>query len=341
MSALRIVQYFDSVSAQSLSEKLLHSIYTESELKVKIPDNFNHEYLKFILFVLLEDVPLARLAVYENKYITHAGKRVLIIGNFECTDNHFAATRIFKEAAVFATKYAYSFVIGPINGSTWDNYRLPVENEYPLFFSEDQFKNYYIDLFTSNGYKVVTEYYSTLISDLHTIIFNKNKSREKFFIESGFQVRGISKDHFKQDVELIYTFSMQAFSQNYLFSPVSKSYFISKYLPFKDLIDPEYCLLVFDKVGELVCFFFCLPDIRNREEKTLIVKTIAGKPGREYAGLSAWLFQLIIEKAIQHKYTRVINAFMHKNNMSLNISRKFHAEVIRTYQLYIKNMDPL
>ena len=339
MSGLQIIKVTDMGTIEVLSLDLIKNIYTAKELQNKYDNNFNLEYLSFVIFVLNARQPIGRLSVYENPHIRVAESNALVVGNFECISDQKVASLLFQEAEKFATENDYSAIIGPINGSTWDNYRLPLEGIYPRFFTEEYFKNYYPNLFRQNEFEILTEYYSTIISDLNKYLNSFEDKRDIFLNASGLQVRGISKENFIADMELIYDFTMETFSGNYLFSPVSGAYFIEKYLPVKQFIDPDYCLLVFDKNGTLVSLFFCLPDILNHNSSTLIVKTIAGKSGRNYAGISSWLFRRIIKKAAQNGYTHIINAFMHKNNASINISRKYKSEVIRTYNLYVKHLD--
>lgn len=338
MSTLQVKRVTEINVIEALSVDLLKNIYTSHELENKTDNNYSREYLAFVIFVIKGQNPVGRLAVYENQQIRQAESNALVIGNFECINDKDVAAVLFQEAELFAEENSYSALIGPINGSTWDNYRLPVEGVHPRFFTEELLKNYYPIHFRQNKFEILTEYYSTIISNLNEYISDLEPPRDIFLNSSGLQVRGISKENFQEDMKLVYKFSMDLFSSNYLFSPVSETYFLKKYLPIKQFIDPDYCLLVFDK-NDLVALFFCLPDIFNPSSSTLIVKTIAGKSGRKYAGISSWLFRRIIKKATQNGYTHIINAFMHKNNTSLNISLKYKSEIIRTYCLYIKNLE--
>ncbi len=338
MSELHIIKVNDIAVVNKLSEQLLKTIYSPEELKFKKDAGYDPEYLSHVIFVVKDEVPLARTAIYTNPFIRASAKNALTMGNFECVYDTEVAEKTFGEVELFAKQNSYSSIIGPVNGSTWDNYRLSMEGNYPRFFTEELFKNYYSSLFINSGFDILTEYYSTLISDIHLIVEEQDKARDTFLVSTGLNFRGISKESFLVDLEKIYHFAMDAFSGNYLFSPLSRSYFIEKYLPLQQFIDPDYCRLVFDKNNNLVAFFFCLPDILNPNSKTLIVKTIAGKSGRNYAGISSLLFKRVVAKAIQNGYKHIIHAFMHKSNQSLNLSRKYNSKIIRTYQLFVKQL---
>ena len=237
MSDLQLIKSSDLNVLKTLSEHLLYNIYSSEDLKNKKDGNFNPEYLLFVLFVLRSDIPIGRIAVYENSHIRFAANNALLFGNFECIADNDVVGLLFKEVERFANDNGYFSLIGPINGSTWDNYRLPLESGYPRFFTEEIFKNYYSRLLEDNKFEMLAEYYSTIISNLNTIVNDTVQTRDMLLNSSGLKVRSISKENFVEDIEMIYHFSMEAFSRNYLFSPISKSYFIEKYLPLKQIID--------------------------------------------------------------------------------------------------------
>ena len=71
---------------------------------------------------------------------------------------------------------------------------------------------------------------------------------------------------------------------------------------------------------------------------TLIVKTLAVRPGRAYAGLGAWLLAEVHRSARQLGYTRAIHALMHESNRSKNLSAHY-AQPLRRYALFSKKLS--
>ncbi len=339
MIHLKNITPTDIQFAYVLSEKLLINLYSTEELLIKHKPQFNNEYLVSVYFVMECDEVLAQFALYYNPFIQLEQKKVLCIGNVECIDNAEVAKYLFDAASDYAFKNGFQKLIGPINGSTWDDYRIPINFDFPMFFTEDIYKQYYPRLFIEAGFEVLAEYVSTQIPDLNTIAQANNPQRADYFIQNGIHVRNISLENYENEINTIFNFSMKAFSSNYLFSPISELHFREKYLPLKKILNPEFCLLAFNKNEELVALFFAIPDVFDLSHKTLIVKTIAQLPAKQYAGLSKFVLQKVTERAISKGFTKMINAFMHVSNISFNISNKLLAKPIRTYQIFYKNLN--
>ncbi|HEY9619512.1 MAG TPA: hypothetical protein V6C78_04040 [Crinalium sp.] len=91
----------------------------------------------------------------------------------------------------------------------------------------------------------------------------------------------------------------------------------------------------------LVGFLFAIPDLlqakRGDRINTVIIKTVAVLPGRQYAGLGNVLVARVQAIAHQLGYTRAIHALMHDANNSRNVS-KHYAHTIRQYTLYAKEL---
>ncbi|MDJ1169803.1 GNAT family N-acetyltransferase, partial [Roseofilum sp. BLCC_M154] len=103
-------------------------------------------------------------------------------------------------------------------------------------------------------------------------------------------------------------------------------------------INPEFVLLA-EQRKKIVGFLFALPDFCLKQRKlpidTLILKTVAVLPQREYAGLGSLLIFQCHQIAKKLGYQSVIHALMYQGNSSLNISQRY-AQPIRQYTLFAK-----
>jgi hypothetical protein len=113
------------------------------------------------------------------------------------------------------------------------------------------------------------------------------------------------------------------------------------------------CMLIAEQAEQLVGFLFAIPDFlqiqRNRSTSgasdrgasrrasinTIVIKTVAGLPGRTYAGLGNLLVSEAQSIAHHLGYRRVIHALMHDANTSRNLSGRY-AIPIRRYTLFCK-----
>ena len=71
--------------------------------------------------------------------------------------------------------------------------------------------------------------------------------------------------------------------------------------------------------------------IRNRREKSLIIKTLAQIPDYKYRGIGSYLTEYMHKKAKDAEYDNIIHALMHENNVSANI---LSGELYHEYKLY-------
>ena len=105
-------------------------------------------------------------------------------------------------------------------------------------------------------------------------------------------------------------------------------------------IDPNLVILA-ERDNKVVGYLFGVPDIAQsaagRARDTVIGKTLAINPSREFAGLGSVLLEALYEEANRAGYRRVINALMHESNVSRNISGRY-GRAIRRYALFGKRL---
>src|SRR5687768_16335249 len=80
--------------------------------------------------------PAARVALYDNYGIMHNDLPVLIAGAFESINDLPVARYLFETCNHLALLHNKNYIIGPMNGSTWEDYRLNMGTAQQPFFSE-------------------------------------------------------------------------------------------------------------------------------------------------------------------------------------------------------------
>ncbi|MFM8454184.1 MAG: hypothetical protein ACKOAD_04325 [Gammaproteobacteria bacterium] len=233
-----------------------------------------------------------------------------------------------------------SYVIGPMNGNTWQSYRLVTHSEqYPPFFLEYFTPKEWPEIFKSVGFEPIAHYSSARSSRIEYI----DQSAEKFKLKKeilGLVIRPFGLSRAKEELKSVHRLSLESFSGNFLYTSILLEDFINLYEKIIPYIEPKYFLLAEHK-GELVGFIFAIPDLLQKQSgkiiDTLIVKTVAKKPGRQYAGLGNYLVHAIHQSAAIDGYKNIIHALMFDDNVSRVISQK-SAETIRKYALYGKSL---
>ena len=137
------------------------------------------------LLLLNEDKISGRLALYENKDLVYNNTPSITIGNYECIDDNKASAILLESAFDLARQKGYKYIIGPMNGSTWKNYRFMDDQTNPLFFTENLHQPYYTRQFTENGFGAISNYISQVDTKL---VFGKFLYLNERFKQENIQI---------------------------------------------------------------------------------------------------------------------------------------------------------
>ncbi len=260
---------------------------------------------------------------------------MVIIGNYEAFDRSDFIPLLFQSIEEEAKQLDVKCIIGPMNGSTWYSYRLTENTTNPFLF-EPVHPPYYHQHFLNHGFERIAEYFSSKVSEIPEDDGYFTRLRMHFEQELGVKFRTINLESYEQELEAVFPFLECSFRNNFLFTPIAKEEFIAKYLQVKPIINAAYTYLSEDPEGNIIGCIFCVDDLINSQEKTLIVKTIARDPQAKYEKLGQVLGSIIYPKAKSEGYDAIIHALMEKTAHSSPISLKFAGKPINSYFLYGK-----
>lgn len=228
-------------------------------------------------------------------------------------------------------------MIGPMNGSTWEQYRFINEAEQPLFFTEPLHQPYYIQQWKENGWTTIGEYGSGLTEDLS--VDEEMISSIKTALEPvGIRLRSLDLAAYREELVRLHPFLLQAFSRNFLYTPITLEDFLDKYLPLQPYLKKEFVLLAEDAAGTVAGVFLCIDDLYDTAGRTLIIKTIARDPDPRFRGLGHLMAAQVYREAAARGYTRIIHAFMYNQGTSTAISGHFNGHIFKTYTLFGKTL---
>jgi GNAT superfamily N-acetyltransferase len=112
------------------------------------------------------------------------------------------------------------------------------------------------------------------------------------------------------------------------------------YRPMLGFLEPRLVWLA-ECDGDLVGFAFAVPDLAQRQRgeaiDTVVLKSLAVRPGRPWAGLGAALIERCHAAASELGYRRAIHALMHASNTSLRLSAHY-GRPFREYTLYARSV---
>lgn len=322
---------------EALYNGLKFSAYPETlkPLRAAQNDYIDRNRLITVLIAVFSNEPLARIALYKSD--ADDAPQTLILGNYE-SENDEAAAFILSEAENFARQHGFKKLIGPMNGSSWATYRFRTDNSSDLFFSEHWHPHSYLCQWQNAGFTTAEKYISTIDRKL-TCDSPELLLLESRLLEKGLTIRALTADDFTAEkMDKLYAFSIDAFSENVLYAPITADEFRMRYEKTANYISPGSSVVIESADGMIHALMFAFPDHFCKTEKRFVLKTLARNPKSIYRGLATLLGNNLTRYARQNGYTSVIHAYMHVNNKSVSLSEKFSGEPLREYVLLEKQI---
>lgn len=294
----------------------------------------------------------ARCSLWWSKTPLYNQQKVGYIGHF-AAESLSNATELLDVASSTLRDNGCQYAIGPVDGSTWHNYRfVTIAGDLPFFIGEPRNPSSYPDLFLANGFTVTANYFSTITEDLSVATEHDLRYLARME-QAGITIRQLDLEKIEDELRTLYKVSKHCFADNFLYQDIDLDEFLALYRPLVSMLDPRLVLIAEDEKAA-VGFIFLLPDrvfqgkvdlscgdcgdiAASRGARTTIVKTAARLPHTRYAGLGSALLLRAREAARQLGYSRAIHALMHENNSSLKICSRY-GHVIRRYSLFSKSL---
>ncbi|MBD2071282.1 GNAT family N-acetyltransferase [Leptolyngbya sp. FACHB-671] len=293
-------------------------------------------------WVLVEEGAIAgRCSLWWRNVPPYPEQKLGLIGHY-AVQNADAAHRLLDHACQQLLEQGCTMAVAPIDGNTWRRYRLLSERgSEPVFFLEPDNPDEWRDQVRAKGFTVLTHYSSAMNSDL-TQQDSRLERVAGRLEELEVRVRSLNLQQFGSELEKIYRLCLTSFRQNFLYTPIAFPEFAAQYSQILPHLQPELVLMA-EHEGRLVGFLFAIPDLfqakRGEKISTVIIKTVAVLPDRQYAGLGNFLVAECQAIAHQRGYSRAIHALMHDENNSRSLSRHY-AQTIRGYTLFAKSLTP-
>lgn len=320
-----------------LFESLISLLYPPEIAKLKAMEGITHSLLESAYVILKNGKPAARGCWYTNAELRFNNRQACCIGNFESINDTSCSNELFRMVIADAKLKGAEYMLGPMNGSTWDTYRLGISSNTPNFFLEPYAQPYYADLFAAGGFENIARYVSNMDEE-KDLNDERIKETEMRFLQQGVIFRNIDLQQYETELEKLHAFCMESFKHNFLFTPISKELFTEKYMKVKPHIGPQYVIIAENAAKEIVGFIFCLENFYDTTKKGMIIKTIAKHNSIRYGGMGNVLATRFKRKALENGYQYIIHAFMIESNASKSLSQHFSGKLLRNYFLYGKDI---
>jgi GNAT superfamily N-acetyltransferase len=287
---------------------------------------------------------VASCAMWTRELPSIAGKRLGYIGRFDCTDAT-AGGAALDAACSWLAREDCRLAVGPLDGSTWHRYRFVTESSVePTFSMEPTNPPEWPELWKRAGFSSLATYHSSLNEELtfQDPLGEEASSRAR---AAGLSLRPLNMAAFELELRAIFELSLNAFADNYLYTPIAWDEFAGMYSRMKNLLDPRLVLLCDDpgRPGALAGYIMAFPDLLERQRtgqsQTLILKSMAVHTGWRSVRLGTWLIAQAQANAKALGMSRSIFALMHDANPSARIGRHY-SRVIRRYTLFARELAP-
>lgn len=254
------------------------------------------------------------------------------VGHFGALDRD-AAVAVLHRASESLFQRGASKVLGPMDGSTWERYRLSLTGPAGAdsFRGEPTNPPEHNDWFLAAGFSAEQLYTSTISTDLERLY----PDLERLESRTARRVTIRPMQDVERDLRSLHALSLDAFRNNAYFSPIPFESFSALYRPLLPLLRPEL-VLVAEEEQRAIGFVLSYPD---QSPGRLILKTLATATDRRGLGLGTLLTARIHRLAREHGFHSVIHALMHSANASQHVSRRASsggAGLWRSYALYAR-----
>jgi hypothetical protein len=244
----------------------------------------------------------ARVAAIINPRLVENGRPIGLLGFFESDDDEAASGDVLRSGVAWLREQGATIVRGPMNYSTWNDYRFVVaQNEPGSFRGEPDHPSFYPRLWERAGFAPVSRYASHWIDMPEALArWVPKVARAR---ELGVTVRAATM----ADAPAIYRLALAAFADAYLYSPIEPDEFASIYGADRVATSAPYLALVDgEPVGFLYAFVADLP--RGRAG---VIKTVAVAPAARDRGVYHALFAGALQAFVDAGVPSAIAALMH------------------------------
>ena len=250
------------------------------------------------------------------------GLRTAAIGKFRCKSLD-AGQALLEKICTGLKADGFHAAIGPMDGSTWQPYRLVIESDgSPPFLMEPVSGPDDRESFAAAGFDEISHYVSSrqeLMPEPPTPGKMDDVSVETW--------DGSDPGRFFAEVHAV---SSIAFAGNAFFQPISQADFLAIYVPLVPLLRPDLIFFARSGDGAMQGFFFAIPDYQQGPQPAdVIFKT--------YASLLPGVGRILVDHAVAAAagagFRSAIHALMHVDNRSTDRSARIGGEIFRRYAL--------
>lgn len=263
-------------------------------------------------------------------------ENIVLFGFINFPNNLEVAKDLFKKIENFAKSFSGKKLVGPINYSTWFSYRWMIKGfEETKIYNEPSNPKYFPEIARKLGYKEYKNYCSTLVRSYDS---KAKYYREKYkkILERGYSFKRYKGFKIYFILQDIYKISINSFTENPLYSPISykdfKKIYVSGFNK-KVKLNPVVDMCFYKK--EPVGFTFTFKNPYG--DNIWVWKTIGIKKSFQNKGIGSAFRYIIHKTAIENNCDFVLHHLTYIDNIVKKLRDKKDKN-FKNYALFYKNL---
>jgi GNAT superfamily N-acetyltransferase len=267
-------------------------------------------------------------AIVNPRLVDAAGKPLGLIGFFEAQDDEPAARAVLHAAAAWLRERGATSVRGPINFTTWHDYRLIVERTSPGGFTgEPCHPSYYPRLWQAAGFAPTSRYgsyWTPALAPTHA----RFAARAANALDAGVMVRPMTVG----DLPALFQLAMIGFADAHLFSRVEPDEFAALYGADRaaSVAGTTFVAVAEGRpLGFLYTYVADLPD-----GPAGIFKSVAVHPDARGRNVYQALFARAFEAFLERGLDRAIAALIHVDGSPAKMGWQDPDRIYKHYALF-------
>mgnify|MGYP003294676300 CR=1 FL=1 len=240
---------------------------------------------------------------------------------------------LFKMMEKDAIAKGMKNIVGPINYSTWFDYRLPIDNFDTTFIPDIKGTKEEVSFLYESGYNNLYTYASTLatINKRLELVSKRNKLPSQYYDEL---IVGPSVFSYTKE---IFELSSKCFKEGYLYSDVPYEVFNDIYMKWlrKLPFDIDLYMIREKETSKLVAYGICYYDTINQ---MYVCKTAAIDKEHQKTNVVMQLAKIVFERARHHQTNKILYHFQNEQKNTLSAFWRGCTILKKRYALFIKEL---
>jgi len=200
-------------------------------------------------------------AIINHNHNKEHKENIGFFGFFECINDQFVASELFKTAIRWLKEHKVDAIRGPANPSVNDEYGLLVEGfDKPPVILMPYNPPYYQDLIEGAGLRKVKDLYSYFVTEKTVMTERLERVSEMVRQREGLTFRTLNMDDFDAEIDRIKSLYNRAWQYNWGAVPMTDEEFDYLAKDLKPVVIPELVIIAEYK-GEPIGFALSLPDL--------------------------------------------------------------------------------